>query len=173
MIDHIIGGVSTNPNSTALPDWVDSSVADWIESESKAMELAWGPADTRGALAFVHIPPYATPPFRSLLLSTNSCVSASHAVQALQTNLDSTKNPGLNGMGVLPPLFVYSQQLTEASADTLGGGSVQASNDPSTLGNDGPFWDALTANVKNLHAIISGHGTYYHELLQSGSKACL
>ncbi|KIJ99308.1 hypothetical protein K443DRAFT_624447 [Laccaria amethystina LaAM-08-1] len=112
------GGVSTNPNSTVLPDWVDSSVAGWIKSESKAMELAWGPADTRGALAFVHIPP--------------------HAVQSLQTNLDSTKNPGLN-------------------ADKLGGGSVQASNDPSTLGNDGPFWDALTANVKNLHAIISGH----------------
>ena len=106
VIDRITGGVSTNPNSTALPDWVDSSVADWIKSESKAMELAWGPADTRGALAFVHIPPYAAPPLRSLLLRTNSSIFASHAVQALQTNLDSTKNPGLNGMGVLPPPFV-------------------------------------------------------------------
>ena len=79
----------------------------------------------------------------------------------------------MNGAGDLSPLFVYSQQLTKPSADTLGGGSVRASNDPSTLGNDGPFWDALTANVKNLHAIISGHGTFCHELLQSGSKACL
>ena len=137
------------------------------------MELAWGPADTRGALAFVHIPPYAAAPFRSLLLSTDSSIFASHAVQALQANLDSTKNPGLNGTGVLLPPFVYSQQLTEPSADTLGGGSVQASNDPSTLRSDGPFWDALTANVKNLHAIISGHGTFYRELLQSDSKACL
>ena len=30
------------------------------------MELAWGPADTRGALAFVHIPPYAALPIPSL-----------------------------------------------------------------------------------------------------------
>ena len=138
------------------------------------MELAWGPADTRGALAFVHIPPYAAFPIPSLLSSTDFSVSASHAVQALQTNLDGTKNPGLNGTSVLPSSpFRYTQQLTEPSADTLGGGSVQASNDPSTLGNDGPFWDALIANVKNLHAIISGHGTFCHELLQPVSKACL
>ena len=106
MINRITGGVSTNPNSTALPDWVDSSVADWIKSESKAMELAWGPADTRGALAFVHIPPYAAFPVPSLLLSTDSSIFVSHSVQALQTNLDSTKNPGLNGTGVFPPPFV-------------------------------------------------------------------
>jgi len=118
-----------------------------MESESKAMELAWGPADTRGPLAFVHIPLYATLPIPSLFLSTDFSVSASHAVQALQTGLDSTKNPGLNVTGVLPPPFV-AQQLTKPSADTLGDGSVQASNDPTTLGNDGPFWDALTANVR-------------------------
>ena len=70
------------------------------------MELAWGPADTRGALAFVHIPPYAVLPIPSFLFSTDFSVSASHAVQALQINLDSTKNPGLNGMGVLHLTFV-------------------------------------------------------------------
>lgn len=45
-------------NLTQLPDWVDYSVAEWIASETKAMEDAWGPADRRAALAFVHIPPY-------------------------------------------------------------------------------------------------------------------
>ncbi|KAH9477637.1 putative inactive purple acid phosphatase 16 [Psilocybe cubensis] len=109
------GGFSPNPDSVPVPDWVDESVAGWIESESQAMEKAWGPAELRGALAFVHIPP--------------------HAIQVLQTNLDSDKNPGLND-------------------DILGDGSVQ---DSSAQGEDIPFWDALNSNVKNLHAIISGH----------------
>ena len=52
------GGFSPNPNSEPLPDWVDESVAGWIESESREMEEAWGPAELRGAVAFVHIPPY-------------------------------------------------------------------------------------------------------------------
>ncbi|KAF4616807.1 hypothetical protein D9613_008404 [Agrocybe pediades] len=53
------GGFSPNPDSVPVPDWVDSSVASWIESESAAMEAVWGPADeARGAVAFVHIPPY-------------------------------------------------------------------------------------------------------------------
>ncbi|KAF5354531.1 hypothetical protein D9758_011240 [Tetrapyrgos nigripes] len=60
-----------------------------------------------------------------------------HFVQELQANLDSSKEPGLN-------------------ADQLGEGSSQAAN-PSTLGNDGPFWNALTDKVKNLKALISGH----------------
>ena len=52
------GGFSEGANSTALPDWVDSSVATWIEQETQLMDSVWGPADqTRGALAFVHIPP--------------------------------------------------------------------------------------------------------------------
>ncbi|KAF8997707.1 Metallo-dependent phosphatase-like protein [Cyathus striatus] len=111
------GGVSEGKNSTPLPDWVDSTVATWIESESKAMNTAWGPAETRGTLAFVHIPP--------------------HFVAALQDDLDSEKDPGLN-------------------ADELdaSGGSVQ---DSSSMEKDKPFYDALTKNVKNLHAIISGH----------------
>ena len=45
-------------------------------------------------------------------------------------------------------------------ADQLGQGSTQATEDPSSTGNDQPFWDALNAHVKNLHAIISGHGKY-------------
>ena len=30
--------------------------------------------------------------------------------------------------------------------------------DSGNTGEDRPFWDALNANVKNLHAVISGHG---------------
>ncbi|KII84523.1 hypothetical protein PLICRDRAFT_351516 [Plicaturopsis crispa FD-325 SS-3] len=112
------GGWSPGKNSTPVPDWVDSTVAGWIETETAAMNTAWGPAEDRGALAFVHIPP--------------------HAIQAVQATLNSTENPGLN-------------------ADELGSGSSQATEDPSTLGNDQPFWDALNANIVNLHAVISGH----------------
>ncbi|KAF8805826.1 Metallo-dependent phosphatase [Phlegmacium glaucopus] len=108
-------GMSPNPNPQPLPDWVDATVADWIQTESEAMEAAWGPHECRAAVAFVHIPP--------------------HAIQALQPNLNSTKDPGLN-------------------ADLLGDGSVQ---DSASKGNDAPFWNALNANVKNLHGIISGH----------------
>jgi hypothetical protein len=109
------GGVSPNPNPQPLPDWVDATVADWIQTESKAMEAAWGPQESRAAVAFVHIPP--------------------HAIQAVQAHLDFSKNPGLN-------------------ADLLGDGSVQ---DSASKGNDAPFWNALNTNVKNLHAVISGH----------------
>ncbi len=40
-----------------IDDWVDVSVADWIEKETSSMEQYWGPSSSRGALAFVHIPP--------------------------------------------------------------------------------------------------------------------
>lgn len=49
-------------------------------------------------------------------------------------------------------------------ADELGSGSSQATEDPSSLGNDQPFWDALNANIVNLHAVISGHGKYHTSL---------
>lgn len=49
------GGVNTD--GTPIPDWVDESVARWIEEETEAMDAAWGSADSRSALAFVHIPP--------------------------------------------------------------------------------------------------------------------
>ena len=49
------GGVS--PQGVQNKDWVDASVVGWIESETKSMEEAWGPATRRSALAFVHIPP--------------------------------------------------------------------------------------------------------------------
>lgn len=45
-------------------------------------------------------------------------------------------------------------------ADLLGSGSTQATTDPSSAGNDDPFWNSLNANVKNLHAVISGHGVF-------------
>ena len=52
------GGITAGPNSTSIPDWVDESVAQWLKSETAAMESAWGPAENRAALAFVHIPPH-------------------------------------------------------------------------------------------------------------------
>lgn len=61
-----------------------------------------------------------------------------HVVQDLRGGLDSAKEPGLN-------------------ADELGAGSSQASGSDSVFGNDQPFWDALTENVPNLHAVFSGH----------------
>ncbi|KXN84652.1 putative inactive purple acid phosphatase 16, partial [Leucoagaricus sp. SymC.cos] len=68
------GGVSQQ--GAANPDWVDESVVGWIESETKAMEAAWGTGDSRSTLAFVHIPP--------------------HYISAVQATLDPEKNPGLN-----------------------------------------------------------------------------
>ncbi|PCH45020.1 Metallo-dependent phosphatase [Wolfiporia cocos MD-104 SS10] len=113
------GGWTPGSNSTPVPDWVDDSVAGWIEREIAAMDAAWGPADdTRAALAFVHIPP--------------------HAIQALQPGLNSTRDPGLN-------------------ADVLGSGSTQATTNPANIGKDQPFWESLNKNVKNLHAVFSGH----------------
>ncbi|KAJ3761146.1 Metallo-dependent phosphatase-like protein [Lentinula raphanica] len=112
------GGFSYGDNSTAVPDWVDESVATWIENESNAMNDAWGPPENRAALAFVHIPP--------------------HLIQGLQAELNSTKEPGLN-------------------ADSLGSGSTQSTTDEANLGKDDAFWNSLNANVKNLHAVISGH----------------
>lgn len=51
------GGFSPGKNSTPVPDWVDDTVATWIEQETQLMNAVWGPAENRGALAFVHIPP--------------------------------------------------------------------------------------------------------------------
>ena len=50
-----IGGVDID--GSPISDWVDESVARWIENETEAMDAAWGSADSRSALAFVHIPP--------------------------------------------------------------------------------------------------------------------
>lgn len=47
-------------------------------------------------------------------------------------------------------------------ADVLGSGSTQATTAASSIGNDQPFWDSLNANIKNLHAVISGHGKYMY-----------
>ncbi|KAJ7144464.1 Metallo-dependent phosphatase-like protein [Mycena epipterygia] len=70
------GGVS--PDASPLPDWVDPSVATWIETETASMSAAWGAASAsaRAALAFVHIAP--------------------HAIQAVQPTLTPIDNPGLN-----------------------------------------------------------------------------
>lgn len=65
-------------------------------------------------------------------------------MEALQGTLDSTKEPGLND-------------------DPLGEGSTQSTINPSGWGSgrDLPFWNSLNANVKNLHAVVSGHGTHF------------
>ncbi|ESK86704.1 calcineurin-like phosphoesterase [Moniliophthora roreri MCA 2997] len=111
------GGFEPGPDSSGVPDWVDESVAEWISTETAAMNAAWGPAENRGALAFVHIPP--------------------HLIIDVQNKLDPAKNPGLN-------------------ADELGRGSVQATSEGDS-GKDDAFWKALNENVKNLHAVFSGH----------------
>lgn len=114
------GGWSPGSTSAPLPDWVDASVAGWIERETAAMEAGWDSVEKRerGALAFVHIPP--------------------HAIENVQKTLNTTTSPGLN-------------------ADTLSQGSTQATSNPSSAGKDQSFWDALNTNIKNLHAVISGH----------------
>ncbi|KAG5652693.1 hypothetical protein H0H81_004078 [Sphagnurus paluster] len=62
-----------------------------------------------------------------------------HVSTTLQRKLDSKKNPGLN-------------------ADSLEGqGSVQATTNAADYGKDNAFWDSVTTNIKNLHAVISGH----------------
>jgi len=112
------GGFAAGTGLVPVPDWVDKTVATWIEAETKVMNAAWGSPDNRASVVFVHIPP--------------------HAIQALQPNLNTVKNPGLN-------------------ADLLGSGSTQATTDSSSSGKDAPFWNSLNANIKNIHTIISGH----------------
>ncbi|KAJ3510663.1 hypothetical protein NMY22_g15909 [Coprinellus aureogranulatus] len=71
-----IGGFTANETSTPVPDWVDASVAEWVEEQTGRMEEEWGPSESRGALAFTHIPP--------------------HAILKEQDDVDEEKNPGLN-----------------------------------------------------------------------------
>ncbi|KAJ3564637.1 hypothetical protein NP233_g8164 [Leucocoprinus birnbaumii] len=59
-----------------IPDFVDTSVATWIASETEAMNKAWGPGTTRSSLAFVHIPP--------------------HYIEDVQYTITPEKDPGLN-----------------------------------------------------------------------------
>ena len=57
-VDYATDGRTQGANPQQLDDWVDPAVATWIEGETALMNEVWGPADTtRGALAFVHIPP--------------------------------------------------------------------------------------------------------------------
>lgn len=52
---------STIDDQLQLHDWVDASVGPWMRAELALQERAWGPASTRAALAFVHIPPCVAP----------------------------------------------------------------------------------------------------------------
>ena len=45
-------------NETQVDDWIDESIAEWIQSETTLMDASWGPAEERAALVFMHIPPY-------------------------------------------------------------------------------------------------------------------
>ncbi|KAL4247635.1 Metallo-dependent phosphatase-like protein [Abortiporus biennis] len=113
------GGFSPGANSKPVPDWVDSTVATWIDQQTSIMNTAWGPAENnRASMAFVHIPP--------------------HAIQVVQTTLNSTINPGLN-------------------ADILGVGSTQATTNSANSGKDDAFWETLNTKVKNLKVVVSGH----------------
>ena len=65
------------------------------------MDDVWGPADkTRGALAFVHIPPYVHPQ-HGLIAECLCGYTCRHTVQAVWETLNSTINPGLDGMSRL------------------------------------------------------------------------
>ena len=152
------GGVHPNSDSkTPVPDWVDSTVADWIKSEVSKMEDAWGPSSSRQAVAFVHIPPLVNE--LSLFLMSKSRLNAliRHAIQAVQSTINPIKNPGQNGLSILLKTGMDHWGNTSL-ADTLGTGSVQDSQHGDG-GNDAPFWDSVNTNVKNLRVIISGHGT--------------
>ncbi|KAG8900009.1 hypothetical protein FRC01_010293, partial [Tulasnella sp. 417] len=63
-----------------------------------------------------------------------------HVMESLQPTRDPIKEPGMD-------------------EDKLGVGSTQSTVDTSAWGSDRdkPFWTALTSNVKNLHAVVSGH----------------
>ncbi|KAI0077617.1 Metallo-dependent phosphatase [Panus rudis PR-1116 ss-1] len=93
------GGFKEGDGQTPVPDWVDASVAGWIQRETAKMDAAWGPADdSRGALAFVHIPP--------------------HVIQSLQPTLNSTKDPGLNA-------DLLGEGSTQATSDPTDNGKDQ------------------------------------------------
>ncbi|EEB94537.1 hypothetical protein MPER_06633, partial [Moniliophthora perniciosa FA553] len=136
------GGFEPGPNSPGVPDWVDESVAGWISTESAAMNAAWGPAENRGALAFVHIPP-ASYHLMCKLTLTLSRTLASMVLYIFK-----------------PSRLHISLTLTPHAsvADELDGiGSVQATFTEGNSGKDDAFWRALNENVKNLHAVFSGH----------------
>ncbi|KAF8157064.1 Metallo-dependent phosphatase-like protein [Crassisporium funariophilum] len=81
-------------NNERLPDWVDSSVATWIESETQSMEAAWGPSSKRGAIAFVHIPPNVIMKAQEGLNSANNPGQNADALGAGGVQAGSTENLG-------------------------------------------------------------------------------
>ena len=58
---------------------------------------------------------------------------------------------------VIAIVMHHAHGINLGVADVLGSGSTQDSQDQS---KDDPFWDALNAEVKNLHGVISGHGNF-------------
>ncbi|KAJ2982618.1 hypothetical protein NUW54_g10728 [Trametes sanguinea] len=140
------GGFSEGANSTALPDWVDASVADWIQLTVSKMNAVWGPADrvARGSLVFVHIPPCACGAGPSAWLEQHPRPTRALTVR-IHHHIPATW------------AFLMRSQRVCAPADVLGEGSTQATSDPTNNGKDQPFWDAVNAEIKNLHGVISGH----------------
>ena len=61
---------------------------------------------------------------------------------------------------VVFPYVCFLHEAYRIPADVLGSGSTQATTVASDADKDDPFWDALNAEVKNLHGVISGHGTF-------------
>lgn len=92
----VSGGRFTD--GTHMADWVDSSVAAWIQNETATMNTIWGPPEQRSALAFVHIPPWVSSCFdpriniRSIFTHGDR-----HVIQSVQENLNSSIDPGLDG----------------------------------------------------------------------------
>ena len=80
-----------------MPDYVDPSVAEWVIHETDLMNSVWGPAETRGALAFVHIPPFVYIPLPQYTPPNLFVVYLRNIIKSLQPNLNNETNPGLNG----------------------------------------------------------------------------
>jgi hypothetical protein len=94
-------------------------------------------------------------------VSSSPEVFERHAIQAMQRTIDPIDNPGQNGEAT--QINLGRERLLRRGnflflADRLGIGSVQDSQKADYEGNDEPFWDSVTANIKNLRAIVSGHG---------------
>ena len=70
---------------------------------------------------------------------------------------------------VCPDNFAISLTQTSSAADTLGEGSTQGTTVSGNVGNDDAFWETLNANVKNIHAVISGHGASFCPIPSDGT----
>lgn len=142
------GGLKTD--NTPMPDWVDATVAPWLENEVKTMNSAWGSAP-RHHLIFMHIAPFE--------------------IKKLQASINNQSNPGLNadtlGDGSVqsssPPLSACQNDCDEpfwdALTSQLGSENIVAIVSGHDHGNE---WCAVepTKNVVFCFDKHSGFGGY-------------